>query len=313
MEEYDVVIVGAGFGGPVAAKKCAEAGLRTLMLERSQRVGEKVISGLTIPFYGFLFGTCLHPGRQPSHRKTGGRHHQLHRQGHRQRGHRYRRFPARTQAPLPRHQLRLQRLLPALLPVGSGEGGGGRGGAAYFHHGGGRAALGRQDRGGEDGERRGHPRAHRHRRRGLPGAAGHQGGGAGEISPGGHLPGGRLRLRDRQGRAGQAHGPHPAFLLGVGRTEAGPSTGAGQRPHGLALPRQHPLHAGPVPAPGRRRRPQPEEALQGVPRQHHHQAPVVEGRDRAAHQAARQDVGELRDLRGPGPASCATCPTTPTA
>lgn len=54
--EYDVIIVGAGFAGRVAAVKCARAGLRTLMLERSARVGEKVISGLTIPFYGFLFG-----------------------------------------------------------------------------------------------------------------------------------------------------------------------------------------------------------------------------------------------------------------
>ena len=56
MEEYDVVIVGAGFGGPVAAKKCADAGLKTLMLERAEKAGDKVISGLTIPFYGFLFG-----------------------------------------------------------------------------------------------------------------------------------------------------------------------------------------------------------------------------------------------------------------
>lgn len=55
-KEYDIIVVGAGFGGPVAAKICADAGLKTLILERSQNVGEKVISGLTIPFYGFLFG-----------------------------------------------------------------------------------------------------------------------------------------------------------------------------------------------------------------------------------------------------------------
>ena len=54
--EYDIIVIGAGFGGPVAAKLCADAGLKTLILERSQNVGEKVISGLTIPFYGFLFG-----------------------------------------------------------------------------------------------------------------------------------------------------------------------------------------------------------------------------------------------------------------
>ncbi|MEW6554222.1 MAG: NAD(P)/FAD-dependent oxidoreductase [Actinomycetota bacterium] len=73
MEDYDVVIVGAGFGGPVAAKKCAEAGLRTLMLERSQKVGEKVISGLTIPFYGFLFGPAfIRDGNPPIERPVDG-------------------------------------------------------------------------------------------------------------------------------------------------------------------------------------------------------------------------------------------------
>lgn len=55
-ERYDVVVVGAGFGGPVAARKCAAAGLRTLLLERSAVPGEKVISGLVIPVYGFLYG-----------------------------------------------------------------------------------------------------------------------------------------------------------------------------------------------------------------------------------------------------------------
>jgi electron transfer flavoprotein-quinone oxidoreductase len=54
--DYDVIVVGAGFGGPVAAKKCAQAGLRTLMIERAGVPGEKVISGLVIPIYGFLFG-----------------------------------------------------------------------------------------------------------------------------------------------------------------------------------------------------------------------------------------------------------------
>jgi flavin-dependent dehydrogenase len=73
MEEYDVVVVGAGFGGPVAAKKCAEAGFRTLMLERSEKVGEKVISGLTIPFYGFLFGPAfIRDGNPPIERPVDG-------------------------------------------------------------------------------------------------------------------------------------------------------------------------------------------------------------------------------------------------
>ncbi|WP_287155703.1 NAD(P)/FAD-dependent oxidoreductase [Candidatus Solincola tengchongensis] len=54
--DYDVIVVGAGFGGPVAAKRCAEAGLSTLILERASTPGQKVISSCTIPFYGFLFG-----------------------------------------------------------------------------------------------------------------------------------------------------------------------------------------------------------------------------------------------------------------
>ena len=54
-EDYDVIVVGAGFGGPVAAHGCASAGLDTLMLERSITPGDKVVSGLAIPFYGFLF------------------------------------------------------------------------------------------------------------------------------------------------------------------------------------------------------------------------------------------------------------------
>ena len=58
-ERHDVVVVGAGFGGPVAARKCAEAGLDTLLLERSEVPGEKVVSGLVIPVYGFLFGPAF--------------------------------------------------------------------------------------------------------------------------------------------------------------------------------------------------------------------------------------------------------------
>jgi flavin-dependent dehydrogenase len=72
-QEYDVVVVGAGFGGPVAAKKCAEAGLKTLILERAQSVGDKVISGLTIPIYGFLFGpSFIRDGNPPIERPVDG-------------------------------------------------------------------------------------------------------------------------------------------------------------------------------------------------------------------------------------------------
>ncbi len=73
MKEYDVIVVGAGFGGPIAAKKCAEAGLKTLMIERSKNVGDKVISGLTIPFYGFLFGPAfIRDGNPPFERPSDG-------------------------------------------------------------------------------------------------------------------------------------------------------------------------------------------------------------------------------------------------
>ena len=73
MGTYDVIVIGAGFAGPVAAKKCAEAGLKTLMIERSENVGEKVISGLTIPIYGFLFGPdFIRDGNPPIERPVDG-------------------------------------------------------------------------------------------------------------------------------------------------------------------------------------------------------------------------------------------------
>ena len=73
MKDYDVIVVGAGFGGPVAAKKCAEAGLKTLIIERSENVGDKVVSGLTIPFYGFLFGPAfIRDGNPPFERPADG-------------------------------------------------------------------------------------------------------------------------------------------------------------------------------------------------------------------------------------------------
>jgi flavin-dependent dehydrogenase len=72
-QEYDVIVIGAGFGGPVAAKKCAEAGLKTLILERSENPGEKVVSGLTIPIYGFLFGpSFIRDGNPPIERPVDG-------------------------------------------------------------------------------------------------------------------------------------------------------------------------------------------------------------------------------------------------
>ncbi len=72
-QSYDVIIIGSGFAGPVAARACAQKGLKTLMIERSENVGEKVISGLTIPIYGFLFGPAfIRDGNPPVERPVDG-------------------------------------------------------------------------------------------------------------------------------------------------------------------------------------------------------------------------------------------------
>lgn len=71
-KEYDVIVIGAGFGGPVAAKRCADAGLKTLMLERGKVPGDKVISGLGIPAYALLFGPrFIRDGNPPIERPIG--------------------------------------------------------------------------------------------------------------------------------------------------------------------------------------------------------------------------------------------------
>ena len=45
-EKWDVIVVGAGPGGAAASKRCAEAGLRTLVLERRTLPRDKVCSGM---------------------------------------------------------------------------------------------------------------------------------------------------------------------------------------------------------------------------------------------------------------------------
>jgi len=45
MEEWDVVVVGAGPGGAMAAKTAAEKGLKTVFFERGRKPGEKNSSG----------------------------------------------------------------------------------------------------------------------------------------------------------------------------------------------------------------------------------------------------------------------------
>ena len=48
-QKYDVVIVGASFGGCTAAKVAAEKGLKTLMVERASVPGDKIVSGTGMP------------------------------------------------------------------------------------------------------------------------------------------------------------------------------------------------------------------------------------------------------------------------
>jgi len=70
---YDVVVVGAGFGGTAAAHYTARHGLSTLVIERAENIGEKIISGLTIPIYGFLFGPgFIRDGAPPVERPVDG-------------------------------------------------------------------------------------------------------------------------------------------------------------------------------------------------------------------------------------------------
>ena len=45
MTDYDLVIVGGGPGGSLAAKEAAEHGLKTIFFERGRKPGEKNSSG----------------------------------------------------------------------------------------------------------------------------------------------------------------------------------------------------------------------------------------------------------------------------
>ena len=45
-EKWDVIVVGAGPGGAAASKRCAEAGLWTLVLEKRALPRDKVCSGM---------------------------------------------------------------------------------------------------------------------------------------------------------------------------------------------------------------------------------------------------------------------------
>lgn len=49
--KYDVIVVGGGSGGAVAAKTCAEKGLSVLLIEKRRKIGDPVRCGELIPSY----------------------------------------------------------------------------------------------------------------------------------------------------------------------------------------------------------------------------------------------------------------------
>ncbi|MFW9975003.1 MAG: FAD-dependent oxidoreductase [Candidatus Thorarchaeota archaeon] len=48
MKEYDIVIVGAGPGGSIAALEAAKKGLKTIFFERGRKPGEKNSSRILV-------------------------------------------------------------------------------------------------------------------------------------------------------------------------------------------------------------------------------------------------------------------------
>jgi digeranylgeranylglycerophospholipid reductase len=60
-DRYDVVVVGAGPGGSVAARECARAGLSTLLLERRREMGSPLACAEAVRRAGFDALTALDP------------------------------------------------------------------------------------------------------------------------------------------------------------------------------------------------------------------------------------------------------------
>jgi flavin-dependent dehydrogenase len=56
MKEYDVFIAGGAVAGPVAAKFCAAAGLKTLLIEKDTVPREKPCSGIQFPYFERIIG-----------------------------------------------------------------------------------------------------------------------------------------------------------------------------------------------------------------------------------------------------------------
>ena len=56
MQSYDVLVVGGGIAGSVAARLAAEAGLKTLLVEKSKTPREKACSGIQFSYFEKLIG-----------------------------------------------------------------------------------------------------------------------------------------------------------------------------------------------------------------------------------------------------------------
>jgi flavin-dependent dehydrogenase len=56
MEKYDVVAVGGGIAGSVAARLAAENGLKSLLIERAKTPREKPCSGIQFMYFEKLIG-----------------------------------------------------------------------------------------------------------------------------------------------------------------------------------------------------------------------------------------------------------------
>jgi flavin-dependent dehydrogenase len=63
MKSFDVIIVGGGIGGSVAAKYAAQGGLRTLLVEKEKTPRDKPCSGIQFPYFTRLIGESIPPDR----------------------------------------------------------------------------------------------------------------------------------------------------------------------------------------------------------------------------------------------------------